>query len=233
MAPEKLIPQYINIQTQMYHLHPASTALTTGSKGGKGGKGRKQVQYPAGLSPEKMNELKKLQNKLEILSRDPLFDLREAEYVWTGERLRLEKEGWSKKQPEGKWAEKTPKPSRTPKMPPPPAPESGDEEHDGGISLFASSESASEEHDADLGFIGRLFEPPPTEETTVGQTEQEKVSIRDFEEVSSTGSSFGKNKPKGKAGVGSATVKKVLEEVCKSRYVDIHFSHWILVRKFG
>lgn len=223
MAPEQLIPQYINIQTQIYNLHPASTAIATGNKG-KGGKGRKQVKLPAGLSEEKVKELKKLQNILEILGRDPLFDLREAEYVWTEERARLAKEGWSKKQPEGKWAEKNPKKSRTPRIPSPPTPESDDEESsDGGISLSPSSEPAivsfAEEYDSDQGLMGGLFEPPPTEETTVGQPEQEKVSIRNFEEVSSTGGAFRKSKPKGKAGVGSAAVKRVLEEVCKSRYV--------------
>lgn len=220
IAPEQLIPQYINIQTQIYNLHPASTTLATGNKGGKG---RKQVKSPAGLSVEKMKELKKLQNMLEILSRDPLFDLREAEYVWTGERVRLEKEGWSKKQPEGKWTEKNPKQSRTPKTPVPPTPESDEESSDGGISLSPFSEPATvsraEEYDSDQDFMGGLFEPPPTEETTTGQSVQEKVNIRDFEQVSAAGSTFGKNKPKGKSGVGSATVKRVLEEVCKSRYV--------------
>lgn len=222
MAPEQLIPQYINIQTQIYNLHPASTVIATGNKG-KASKGRKQVKLPTGLSAEKMKELKKLQNMLEILSRDPLFDLREAEYVWTGERVRLAKDEWSKKQPEGKWAEKNPKKSRTPKIPSPPTPESDDESSDGGISLSPSPEPAiasfAEEYDSDQGLMGGLFEPPPTEEITVGQPEQEKVNIRNFEEVSSTGGTFGKGKPKGKAGVGSAAVKRVLEEVCKSRYV--------------
>lgn len=225
MTPEQLIPQYINIQTLIYHLHPASTTPTTGNKAGKG---RKQAKSPVGLSAQKMKELKKLQDRLGILSRDPLFDLREAEYFWAEERLRLEKEEWSKKQPEGKWA-KNPKKSRTPKAPSPPVPESDDEESsDGGIPLFSSSKSApafaTEEYDSDQGLMGGLFEPPPTEETTVGQPEQEKVSIRDFEEIVSAGSNFGKNKPKGKAGVGSAAVKRVLEEVCKSRYVILILS---------
>lgn len=221
MTPERLIPQYINIQTLIYHLHPASTALAAGKNVGRG---RKQAKSPVGLSAEKMKELKKLQDRLEILSRDPLFDLRDAEYLWAEERLSLEKEEWSKKQPEGKWAEKNPKKLRTPKAQSPPTPESDDEESsDGGIPLFSSPEPApdfaTEEYDSDLGLIGGLFEPPPTEETTVGQPEQEKVSIRDFEEIASTGSNFGKNKPKGKAGVGSAAVKRVLEEVSRSRYV--------------
>lgn len=221
MAPENLIPQFISVQTLLYYLHPASTAPATGNKGGKG---RKNTKYLAGLSAEKMKELKKLQDRLEILSRDPLFDLREAEYVWANERLRLEKEEWSKKQPEGKWAEKNPKRPSTPKTLPLLTPESDDEESsDGGISLSPSPEPVSafltEEYDSDLGLIGGLFEPPPTEETTVGQPEQEKVNIRDFEEVFSTGGNFGKNKPKGKAGVGSGVVRGVLEEVCRSRYV--------------
>lgn len=218
VTPEELIPRYIGLQTQIYHLHPALTAVVTGKKGTKG---RKPAKYSAGLSTEESKELKRLQSRLEILSRDPLFDLREAEYVWAEERLRLEKEGWINKQLGGKWTEESSVQSGSTQSPSSAVLGSDDKKKlDGSTTSFPSSDSAAiplvEEYDTDLDLIGGLFEPPPTEEVIVGQTE-ERVNIRDFEEASFTGSNFGKNKPGGRAGIGSAIVKKVLEEVCKSR----------------
>lgn len=219
IAPEQLIPQYIDLQKQIYNLHPASTSLAQRKKGGKG---PKQAKSPVELTPEKTKELKRLQDKLEALTRDPLFDIKESEYIWAEERLRLEKEGWIKKQLEGKRIEKNPKQPKPSPSQLSPAAGSGDEENDnGGVLLFLSSKSASaplvEDDDVDLGLTGGLFEPPPTEEKTVGQTEEVEVAIRDFGEAESAGGNFGKKKPKGRAGVGLAKVKDILEEVCRSR----------------
>lgn len=223
ITPEQLIPQYINLQTQIYYLHPASTAPISRKKGGKG---RKSEKSPAGLSAEKNKELKRLQDRVGILTRDPLFDAKEADYVWGAERLRLEKEGWAKKQPIGKWVEKNPKLPKTLEASSLLDPEFNEQDNsDGGIALPLPPEPApiplDDEYDMDLGLIGGLFELPPTEETIVGQAKEEKISIWDFEEVGRSGGNFGKNKPKGKAGVNSMTVRKVIEEVCKSRYVTI------------
>lgn len=216
LTPEELIPQYIKLQTQIYSLDPASTTVV----GGKKGKGRKLAKPPIALSPEKMKELKKLKDKLRALIQDPLLDIKESEFIWAEERIRLEKESWTKKQPEGKWTEGGPKLPRA-QSPPPHYKTTNDEENnDKGMTLFPSESEITRpvlEDDSNLDFIGGLFEPPPTEETTVGQIEQEKVNIRDFEETSSTGNNFGKNKPKWKAGVDLAKVKDVLGEICKSR----------------
>lgn len=218
LNPEQLIPEYVKLQAQIYDLDPISTAIS-GSR--KGGKGLKTTQAPKELSSEQMKNLKKLQDKLRALIQDPLLDLRSAELIWAEERLRLEKESWAKKQPKGKWDDKN---SHTSK-PQTPLLSRGTVESDGEDSKegvqFASSEHGSiEDDDLGMGLIGGLFEPPPTEETTVGQNGEEMISIRNFEEEAGfTVSSFGKNKPKGKTGVGSILVKSVLDEVCKSRYV--------------
>ncbi|RPB17409.1 P-loop containing nucleoside triphosphate hydrolase protein [Morchella conica CCBAS932] len=219
LNPEQLIPGYIKLQTQIYNLNPVLTAIS-GSK--KGGKGRKTTQAPKELSSGQMKSLKKLQDKLRALIQDPLLDLRSAEFTWAEERLRLEKESWTKKQPKGKWDDKN---SHTSKQQIPLLSEGtveSDEEDSKEAVQFASSEHGSIEDDDDLGMdlIGGLFEPPPTEETTIGQNGEEIVSIRNFEEEAGfTVSSFGKNKPKGKTGVGLILVKSVLDEVCKSRDV--------------
>ncbi|KAG0126671.1 hypothetical protein HOY82DRAFT_542403 [Tuber indicum] len=215
VAPEELVPQYIKLQTQKYHLHPASTIIT-----GKKVKGKNEIKASsiAGVSPAKAEQLGKIQNKLDELTRDPLFDLREAEDVWRVERLRLEKEEWARKQSRGGSTFKQ-----------------GTKASDGytvnseGNGVKEETESASPidlphaEEDSDMNqyFVGGLFEPAPTEElTAVQEGENENVDIRDFELVSASGGNFGKGKPRGKAGVGTPAVKKVLEELCRSRDVN-------------
>lgn len=218
LNPEQLIPEYIKLQTQIYVLDPVLTAIS-GSK--KGGKGPKTTQGPKELSSEQMKNLKRLQDKLRALIQDPLLDLRSAEFIWAEERLRLEKESWAKKQPKGKWDDKN---SHTSKQQIPllaqGTVESDEEDGKEGVQSASSEHGSIEDDDLSMDLIGGLFEQPPTEETTVGQNGEEMVSIRNFEEEAGfTVSSFGKNKPKGKMGVDLISVKGVLDEVCKSRYV--------------
>jgi len=212
IAPEELIPQYIKLQTQKYHLHPASTIITDRKV-----KGKSEIKASsiAGVSLAKAGQLNKIQNKLGELTRDPLFDLREAEGIWRVERLRLVKEESAKGQSRaGSAFERGAG-----------APVDGVVGREGG-QVREETGSASpidlphtgEDSDMDLEFIGGLFEPAPTEESTIVQEgESEKVDIRDFEPVNPSGGNFGRGKPKGKAGVGTTLVKKVLEDFCRSR----------------
>lgn len=207
-TPEELIPQYVKLQTRIYYLHPASTIVISSKKGGKA-----PNPLPPGITNSGAAELKKLQSKLEVLVRDPLLDLRDAEEVWRIERIRLENEARASQHRQGK---SVPRRNRQPLQP--------NEVETGGGSLPASSVATTpteSDSDSDTGLIGGLFEPPPTEEAIVSKeevgSEYEKVDIRDFEEASSTGGNFGKGKPKGKAGVGASAVRRVLEDVCRSR----------------
>lgn len=210
LNPEQLIPEYVKLQTQIYELDPASTAVS-GSK--KGARGRKTPQAPKELSSEQIKKLKNLKNKLRGLIQDPLFDLGSAELFWAEERLSLEKENWVKKQPEGKWVDKNPSASKQQTS----STSQHDEEAEG-VQFRTSGDGSFDDDNLGTDFIGGLFEPPPREETTAGRDGGETVSIRNFEdEAGLTGNSFGKNKSKAKAGVGSILVKSVLEEVCKSR----------------
>ncbi|KAG0633734.1 hypothetical protein HOY80DRAFT_990174 [Tuber brumale] len=216
VAPEELVPQYIKLQTQKYHLHPASTIIT-----GKKVKGKNDIKAfsMAGVSPDKAEQLSKIQNKLDELTRDPLLDLREAEDVWRVERLRLEKEEWARKQSRGGSTFKQGTKAS--------AGNTVNSEGGGGVKEEAGSTSpidlphTMEDSDMNLYFVGALFEPAPTEElTAVQEGENEKVDIRDFELANASGGNFGRGKPRGKAGVGTPAVKKVLEELCRSRDVN-------------
>jgi len=212
IAPEELIPQYIKLQTQKYHLHPASTIITDRKVKRKSDINASSI---AGVSAAKAEQLNKIQNKLGELTRDPLFDLREAEGVWRVERLKLVKEESAKRQSrEGSTFEKGAGASVGGIV----SPEGGQVKEETGSASPIDLPHTGEDSDMDLEFIGGLFEPAPTEESAVVQGgESEKVDIRDFELVDASGGSFGRGKPKGKAGVGTALVKKILEEFCRSR----------------
>lgn len=213
VAPEELIPQYIKLQTQKYYLHPASTIIT--DRRVKGKKNEIKASSIADVSAAKAEQLNRIQSKLSELTRDPLFDLREAEGVWRVERLRLEKEAWVKRQSEGGSTFKRGAGASVGGIV---SPEGDEVKEETGSTSLIDLPHTGEDSDMDLEFIGGLFEPAPTEESTVVQGgENEKVDIRDFELVNSSGGNFGRGKPKGKAGVGTTMVKKVLEELCRSR----------------
>jgi len=212
VAPEELIPQYIKLQTQKYYLHPASTIITD-----RRVKGKNEIKASsiAGVSAAKAEQLNRIQSKLSELTRDPLFDLREAEGVWRVERLRLEKEEWIKRQTRGGSTFERRAGASVGDIV---SPEGDKVKEETGSTSLVDLPHTGEDSDMDLEFIGGLFEPAPTEESTVVQEgENEKVDIRDFELVNPSGGNFGRGKPKGKAGVGTTMVKKVLEEFCRSR----------------
>ncbi|KAL7274738.1 hypothetical protein RUND412_002346 [Rhizina undulata] len=198
--PEQLTPQYIKLQTQLYKLHPLSASRGPGKKS----KGKKNIGKPSvpALSPERAKELKKIQDKLDALERDPLFDKDEAVLEWGLERTRLEEESRAAKQLH---SPANPAPRQAPLKAERKTP-------------IASAPLPKEEDD--IGLIGGLFEPPPTEEATIGTAEGEKVTIRDFELAEGGADKFAKGKLKGKAGVAAPAMKKLLEEICKTRDVN-------------
>jgi len=197
LTPENLVPTYLALQTKLYSIHPNCASTIVGGKKAKGG-GKKPTKSapqppPKSLSDKSKAKVKRLQQKLAALERDPLFDSYIADTAWRDERAKLDEEAWVNKK------SKPPPPPRPvvknePKPSPPPPPE-------------------------DEGLIGSLFNGPPTEE----QGEKgENILIWDFEEApaSTTTSTFVKKAGKGKAGVGAAAMRKMVEEICKSRDIN-------------
>lgn len=207
MTPETMIPKYLQIQTRLYKIHPSVASTITGGKKAKGG-GRKPTKVqpsppPAHLSDGDKRKVKTLHQRLVEFERDPLFDSYVADTAWRDERAKLEEEGWANKQPR--------KRSRRPKSEGPPQAASN-----GGSNNAAIPTPAAD--DEDEGLMGGLFDGPPTEEADASG---ENIVIRDFEDapVSTIASKFVKKAGQGKAGVGAAALRKLVQEICKSRYI--------------
>ncbi|KAI5776100.1 P-loop containing nucleoside triphosphate hydrolase protein [Geopyxis carbonaria] len=197
LTPETLVPLYLRIQSRLYKLHPTAASVITGGKRIKGG-GKKPTKSapkppPASLSDAKKQKVKRLQQKLVEFERDPLFDAYVADTAWRDQRAKLDEAAWMKKQ-----LKNPPQPIVEPSVEP--------------------VESAVPVDDEDMGFMGRLFEGAATEEAS---SSGENIVIRDFEESSNSAESqFAKKAGRGKAGVGAAAMRKMVQEVCKSRDVN-------------
>lgn len=192
ISPDSMVPTYLRLQTRLYNIHPSVASVITGGKKVKGG-GKKPTKLPPGIPPghlslSKKKKVKTLQGKLSQLERDPLFDSYIADTAWRDERAKLDEEAWLKKQQDG-----VPEPEQTKatkRSPPKPVVEE------------------------DQGMLGGLFEGPPTEEQ-VGTT-GENIRIRDFEESASGAPKVNMGGPV-KPGVGAALLRKMVQEICKSR----------------
>lgn len=195
LTPENLVPTYLALQTKLYSIHPNCASLIVGGKKAKGG-GKKPTKLPPQPPPKSLLDkskatVKRLQQKLEELERDPLFDAHIAYTAWRDERINLDDEAWVNRKKES--------------LPPRPVAKS----------LAKVAPPPSE----DDSLMGSLFDGPPTEEQ--GEA-GENIFIRDFEEApaSTVTSGFAKKTGKGKAGVGAAAMKKLVEEICKNRDIN-------------
>jgi ATP-dependent RNA helicase DHX29 len=201
LTPENLVPTYVSLQTRLYNTHPNCASIIVGGKRAKGG-GKKPTKAapqapPKSLSDKQKSTVKRLQQKLSELERDPLFDSYIADTAWRDTRAKLDEESWSKKQTKEK----------QPKAPLPT-----------GVRGKRNESGTTETPEEDMSLMGSLFEGPPTEEPSASG---ESVSIRDFEESSSKATNtFGSKVGKGKAGVGAAAMRKLVQEICKSRDVN-------------
>lgn len=146
---------------------------------------------PANLPEAQKKKVKVLHQRLRQFESDPLFDQYEADTAWRDARGKLEEEGFASK----------PK-KRTPAKTTPPPPEA----------------KKAEDSDDEGGLMGGLFEGPATEEEVAPG---EVLTIRDFEEAPATTTSFAKKAGQGKAGVGAATLRKLVQDICKSRLVTL------------
>jgi ATP-dependent RNA helicase DHX29 len=200
LTPENLVPTYLALQTKLYNIHPNCASVIVGGKKAKGG-GKKPTKSPPQPPPKTLSDaerskVKQLQQKLADLERDPLFDSYIADTAWRDERAKLDEESWANKK--SKAPQPAPKKASAKEQPPPPPPPAPAEE--------------------DVGIMGMLFDGPPTEEQAAAG---EKVTIRDFEEASaSTTTSWMSKAGKGKAGVSAAAMRKLVQEICKSRDVN-------------
>lgn len=195
VTPETMIPAYIQVQTKLYKIHPTVASTVTGGKKAKGG-GRKPTRVapappPAHLPDLQKKKVKVLHQKLQQFERDPLFDSYEADTAWRDARGKLEEEGFAAKPPK----------KRAPAK-----------------SMPAKAEVKKAEESEDEGLMGGLFEGPATEEEVAPG---ESITIRDFEESPATTTSFAKKAGQGKAGVGAAALRKLVQEICKSRLVTL------------
>ncbi|KAF8539692.1 hypothetical protein BDD12DRAFT_881949 [Trichophaea hybrida] len=101
LTPENLVPTYLALQTNLYNIHPNCASTIVGGKRAKGG-GKKPTKSapqspPKSLSDKSRATVKRLQQKLAELERDPLFDSYIADTVWRDERARLDEEAWANK----------------------------------------------------------------------------------------------------------------------------------------
>lgn len=222
-TPENLIPRYVQMRTQLYYIHP-SLSPAASIKKGKSKSTSKVDRMPGGLSPDTVRRVKKLQDSLIAIERDPLFDLRTADAYWMESRLKMDVEVSAAKRARSKPrlpacnAPLKPKPRLQNPARPGRLSDNVAEDVLKGAEEATLALSIVVEDDDDDTLVGGLFEVPPTEEATV---EGVNVAVRDFEEsTSSTTATFGgkAGKSKGRAGVGAAAIRKVMEEVCKSRF---------------
>ncbi|CCX31615.1 P-loop containing nucleoside triphosphate hydrolase protein [Pyronema domesticum] len=195
LTPENLVPMYLALQTKLFKIHPNCASTIVGGKKIKGG-GKKPTKSPPQPPPKSLSDkdrstAKRLQMKLAELERDPLFDSYIADTAWRDERQKLHDLNLEIKKASGT----APAPKPSPRPPP-------------------KSKPAEDE-----GMMGMLFDGPPTEESGDAG---ENIVIRDFEEApaSTTTSAFPKKVTKGKAGVGAPAMRKLMEEICKSRDVN-------------
>ncbi|KAA8895162.1 P-loop containing nucleoside triphosphate hydrolase protein [Sphaerosporella brunnea] len=202
LTPENLVPMYLTLQTKLYNIHPNCASVIVGGKKAKGG-GKKPTKSPPQLPPKSLSDkeratVKRLQQKLADLERDPLFDSYTADTAWRDERAKLDEESWANKK------------SKPPK--PPPKKPSAKEK------ALQPSPSPPPPAEEDEGIMGMLFDGPPTEEQAAAG---ENVAIRNFEEaLVSTTASWAQKGGKGKAGVGAPAMRKLVQEICKSRDVN-------------
>ncbi|TGZ77295.1 hypothetical protein EX30DRAFT_374736 [Ascodesmis nigricans] len=206
LTPENMIPKYLEIQTKLYKIHPTVSSTVTGGKKAKGG-GRKPTKVQPGPPPAHLPEAEKkkvklFHQKLAEIERDPLFDAYEADTAWRDQRSTLEEDGWAKKQPRKRG--KKPNPSQ------------------GAQPASASSANPTPAgDDDDDGLMGGLFDGPPTEESS---SAGENITIRDFEDAPTSimASKLAKKSGQGKSGVAAHALRKLVQEICKSRHVT-HF----------
>jgi len=196
LTPENLEPTYVALQTRLYKIHPNCASTIVGGKKAKGG-GKKPTKSPPQPPPKSLSDkdratVKRLQQKLAEVERDPLFDSYAADTAWRDERTKLDEEAYAIKKAKPK---------------PPPA-----------TSRIAEPKLQPLSPTDDDNSMG-LLDGPPTEEQ---ETASASVKIRDFEAApASTASSWVTNKvAKGKAGVGAAAMRKLVQEICKSRDVN-------------
>ena len=83
LEPDELLSTYMRTKARLYEVNPNATESTQSKKGGKGSK--------ATNSPAEAGE-KKLQQKLQRIESDVLFDKRQADAEWASKRVELARE---------------------------------------------------------------------------------------------------------------------------------------------
>ncbi|KJX94025.1 ATP dependent RNA helicase like protein [Zymoseptoria brevis] len=188
MEPDELLSVYLRTKARLYELNQDVDASTVGKK-----KFSKQSKAPAKRSPGE----RKLEQRLQKIESDVLFDQREADANWAAHKISLVRDTAERRRLQ-LHDNHDPTPARSSKTSTPPSGVS-DEAERMGQELLAATNAAE---DDDL--LGGMFDALPGVSDSAaggrsGEGAGEGVTIRDF------GRLVGMNP------------KRVLEEACKAR----------------
>ncbi|KAL1640105.1 hypothetical protein SLS58_007219 [Diplodia intermedia] len=199
MEPDQLLETYINAKSRLFQVNP--DLVTTASSRSKSTKKSRGVQTPASLPRGAL----KLQNKIQQIESDALFDQREADEKWASVRVELARETPGRP--------KRPKEPKSKEWDSPAEPEANSANAADDIMQQAALAGDVLTQGADDGddLLGGMFtaEPGDGQPLATGGSAGESVSatIRDF------GKSTGMNP------------RRILEEACRARDSGVRLTY--------
>ncbi|KAF2147405.1 uncharacterized protein K452DRAFT_282402 [Aplosporella prunicola CBS 121167] len=201
MEPDQLLSTYLDVKSRLFHINPELVAAPSKSSKGKKSKNSKQS---ISLSPGAL----KLQQKLQKIESDVLFDQREADEQWASKRNDLLREVPARSRQKRQESPKE-KPVEVEESQPETSSAVDDIMREAGL----AGDALAQESDEDGGMLGEMFLAEPGEPGQAapngGDGDTTPVTIRDF----------------GKT-VGMSP-RRVLEEACRARDsgVRLTFKH--------